>query len=134
MILKLGGADASFSYLYHPCTCTCGDDGGGGADVEGVVSVAARANDVDDKAFISVIDDGWNGARKDECRGGEKEVFAELDPGNGESCEEGADLLWECGAWCDDVVDGELDVFVGEMLRLFDELCQDELEAGWVKV
>ena len=119
-------------YLYHACACTRCDEGSGRADVESVVSVAARADDVDE-VLIGIIDDGWNGARKNERGSGEKEVFAKLDPSDSESREECADLLWESGAWCDEVIDGSLDVSISEKFRRLYELRQERFKIGWIK-
>jgi hypothetical protein len=119
-------------YLYHACPCTRCDEGSGRADVKGVVSVAARTDDVDE-VLIGVIDDGWDGARKNERGSGEKKVFAKLDPSNGESREECADLLWEGSAWCDEVIDGELDICVAELFRRLYELQQERFKVGWIK-
>ena len=106
------------------------DDGGCGADVECVVSVAACADDVDDKVLVGVLDHHL-------VRPGEKEVdsccedlwalFEAVDVRGGE---EGADLGVGDAVGDDEEFESAGEVVWGELRRGLDELFEDRSKLG----
>src|SRR5260221_6039749 len=102
--------------INDPSTCRCCDDGGVDANVNRIVSVPARADDIDDKILFSVDYNSRDGAGIHERGSLDDDFLAQLNAGDSKTRQERADLLWKSGSGCDDVLEGEFYVCCPKVL------------------
>ena len=109
-------------YLDDSRTRTCSDDSGRRANVESVVAVSPRPDDIDHEIFIAVINGRRDRSGPQQARGGCQRLRSPLETRYVKRSEECADLGRVNRARGENVFEGELEVVGAEILWCFDEL------------
>lgn len=116
------------SHLDDTGACSGGDDGGGGADVKGVVAIAARTDDIDHEFVVSVLDDGLDRTSVEDFGCGDEVIGIAFESVGVHGSEKGADLDVGDDIGSEEQIEGSPEVSGCEEVGGLDELGEERLE------
>jgi len=116
------------THLDHSCARTSSDDSGRRADIEGIMTISSRPNNIHHEILITTINRRRDRSGSQQGRGDCQRFRSSLKTRDMKRGEECTDLCRVNRPWSEKVLESELEVMGVEVLWSFDKLVQERFK------